>query len=67
MKTNTKWMIAALVATVGLSGAAWAADGAVCGGPYFTGPNPARHLPAKDFYRTYIAPILHRIRQSPTE
>jgi hypothetical protein len=34
--------------------AAWAADGAVCGSTYFTGPNPVRQISLPEFYQQYI-------------
>ena len=34
--------------------AAWAADGAVCGPAYFTGPNPAQLMAAPAFNRRYL-------------
>ncbi|WBO86874.1 hypothetical protein [Hymenobacter yonginensis] len=43
-----------LVLVLGQPTAAWAADGAVCGSPYFTGPNPARHLSVLEFDRQYL-------------
>ena len=43
-----------LVLVLGQPTAAWAADGTVCGAPYFTGPNPARCLSVPDFNRQYL-------------
>lgn len=43
-----------LVLVLGQATAAWAADGTVCGSPYFTGPNPARSLSALEFNQQYL-------------
>ena len=42
MKTNAKWMVAALIATAGLSNAAWSADGAARTAPDHDSETPAR-------------------------
>ena len=43
-----------LVLVLGQPTAAWAADGTVCGSPYFTGPNPARPLSVLEFNQQYL-------------
>lgn len=50
-----------LVLVLGKATAAWAADGAVAGSPYFTGPAPAAGLPAAEFYRQYLQPFISRL------
>lgn len=50
-----------LVLVLTKSTAAWAADGAVTGSPYFTGPAPAGLLPTWDFYRKYLQPFLRQL------
>ena len=47
-----------LLLVLGQPSAAWAADGAVCGSPYFTGPAPAQLLPVPEFLRHYLEPFI---------
>jgi len=50
-----------LVLVLGQPSAAWAADGAVCGSPYFTGPDSDDSLSAAEFYARYLQPFIDRL------
>ncbi|EHQ24573.1 hypothetical protein [Mucilaginibacter paludis] len=42
--------------------ACWAADGTVCGSPYFLGPGATTVLPPGQFYQQYIQPFIDALK-----